>query len=69
MRSHHVGLKASPMQLLLVVREALQRLEHADLVLSTQSDGSPQWKLTRLGEHALIAGTTAQLLGKPAASA
>ena len=69
MRSRRVGLKASPMQLLAVVREALQRLEHADLVWSTQSDGPSLWKLTRLGEQALSGGTAAQHLGPPAVSA
>jgi hypothetical protein len=69
MRSHRVGLKASPMQLLAVVREALQRLEHADLVWSMQSDGPSLWKLTRLGEQALSGGTAAQHLGPLGASA
>ena len=68
MRSHRVGLKASPMQLLIVVREALQRLEHADLVWSQQGEHG-LWKLTRLGEQALSGGTAAQHLGPLGASA
>ena len=68
MRSHRAGLKASPMQLLAVVREALQRLEHADLVWSRQSDGPSLWKLTRLGEQAISGGTAAQHLRPPAAA-
>ena len=67
MRSHRVGLKASPMQLLIVVREALQRLEHADLVWSQQGEHG-LWKLTRLGEQSLSAGTAAQYLSPPAPS-
>jgi hypothetical protein len=57
------------MQLLVVVREALQRLEHADLVWSTQSDGSSRWKLTRLGEQALAEGTAEQYLKPPGSQA
>jgi len=68
MRSHRVGLKASPMQLLAVVREALQRLEHADLVWAgrDQSGGPSLWKLTRLGDQALAEGTASQYLKPPA---
>jgi hypothetical protein len=47
------------MQLLFVVREALQRLEHADLAWLQQGEPS-LWKLTRLGEQALSAGSAAQ---------
>ncbi|MFL5822179.1 MAG: hypothetical protein ACJ764_01925 [Solirubrobacteraceae bacterium] len=55
--------------LLLPVREALQRLEHANLVLqmASGSDEGTRWRITTEGEQRLANGDVAQALGvKPA---
>lgn len=51
--------------LLLPVKEALQRLEHANLIMQMASgvDQSTKWRITTTGEQALTDGTSAQRLG------
>jgi hypothetical protein len=51
--------------LLLPVREALQRLEHANLVIQLASgvDQATFWRITTEGEAALVDGDTPQKLG------
>jgi hypothetical protein len=55
--------------LLLPVREALQRLEHANLVMQMAPgvDRATHWRITSTGEQALSAGDAAQRLGATAA--
>jgi hypothetical protein len=55
--------------LLLPVREALQRLEHANLVLQAADgvDNSTRWRITSTGEQALADGDVEQRLSAPAA--
>jgi hypothetical protein len=55
--------------LLLPVREALQRLEHANLVIQMASgvDHATHWRITSAGEESLAAGDVAQRLGIGAA--
>jgi hypothetical protein len=51
--------------LLIPVREALQRLEHANLILqmaSSNVDSSTNWRITKAGEEALAAGDAAAKL-------
>ena len=46
------------------VREALQRLEHANLVLqSASAETGSSWRITREGEQAAAAGSIADKLG------
>ena len=46
------------------VREALQRLEHANLVLqSASAEMGSSWRITREGEQAAAAGSIADKLG------
>jgi hypothetical protein len=51
--------------LLIPVREGLQRLEHADLVLqmaSSNVDAATNWRITKAGEEAVAAGDAAARL-------
>jgi hypothetical protein len=51
--------------LLIPVREGLQRLEHANLVMQMASrsvDSSTRWRITKTGEEALAAGDAAAML-------
>lgn len=48
--------KFNPLQLMGPVLEALQRLEHKELVTSSTYDRSTIWRSTRLGETALTEG-------------
>jgi hypothetical protein len=57
--------KFNPGQLLLQVREGLQRLEHANLVISPSLDRTSLWRLTGLGETALANGTASTHLAEP----
>jgi hypothetical protein len=54
--------------LLLPVKEALQRLEHANLIMQMASgvDQSTKWRITTTGEQALSDGSVAEKLGKAA---
>ena len=45
------------------VREALQRLEHANLVLQVPETGTSSWRITTEGEQAVGAGNIADKLG------
>jgi hypothetical protein len=51
--------------LLLPVREALQRLEHANLVIQMASgvDQATHWRITSTGEELLARGDVAERLG------
>jgi hypothetical protein len=51
--------------LLIPIREALQRLEHADLVMQMASgvDQATHWRITSTGQECLAAGDVAQRLG------
>jgi hypothetical protein len=51
--------------LLLPVKEALQRLEHANLIMQMASgvDQSTKWRITTTGEETLADGTAAAKLG------
>jgi len=55
----------NPGVLLLPVREALQRLEHANLTLQMASsvDNATRWRITSTGEQALADGDVSQRLG------
>ena len=47
------------------IREGLQRLEHANLVMqmaSSNVDASTHWRITKTGEEALAAGDAAAKL-------
>jgi hypothetical protein len=55
-RDYPGARKFNPLQLLGPVREALQRLEHRELVTSSTYDRSSIWRITRLGETALAEG-------------
>ncbi|HEX3824049.1 MAG TPA: hypothetical protein VHV79_06265 [Mycobacteriales bacterium] len=54
--------------LLLPVKEALQRLEHANLIMQMANgiDQSTKWRITTTGEQALSDGSVAAKLGQPA---
>ena len=55
-------------ELLNPVREGLQALEHAELILRRPlGDGNFEWQVTRLGESALADGSVSQHLVRPAA--
>jgi hypothetical protein len=49
--------KYNPLQLLLPVREAPQRLEHASLVTCSGRDRATVWRITELGETSLTDGS------------
>ncbi len=53
----------NPGQLLMPVREGLQRLEHANLLSSAPYERMTVWRITRLGETALAEGKARQYLG------
>jgi hypothetical protein len=49
-----------PLRLMTRVNEALERLEHAELVASISHQRSPVWRITPLGETTLAEGTIEQ---------
>lgn len=59
------SLKVNTGLLLLPLKEAVQRLEHANLVMQMASgvDQSTKWRITTAGEEALRDGTAAEQLG------
>ena len=59
------SLNVNTFGLRLPVREALQRLEHANLVMQMASgvDQSMRWRITTAGEQALSEGSAAAKLG------
>jgi hypothetical protein len=66
MSAYPSSFKVNPGPLLIPIREALQRLAHADLVLQTASssvDGSTNWRVTPTGKEAVEAGDVAARLG------
>jgi hypothetical protein len=59
------SMRVNPGVLLIPIREGLQRLEHADLVMqmaSSNVDASSRWRITKAGEEALAAGDAAAKL-------
>jgi hypothetical protein len=59
------SMRVNPGVLLIPIREGLQRLEHADLVMemaSSNVDASSRWRITKTGEEALVAGDAAAKL-------
>jgi hypothetical protein len=59
------SMRINPGVLLIPIREGLQRLEHANLVMqmaSSNVDASTRWRITKAGEEALAAGDTAAKL-------
>lgn len=54
--------KFNPGQLMIPVRDALQRLEHANLVSSTPYERQSVWRITTLGETALAENATERYL-------
>lgn len=59
------SMRVNPGVLLIPVREGLQRLEHANLVMqmaSSNVDASSRWRITKTGEEALAAGDAAAKL-------
>lgn len=59
------SMRVNPGVLLIPIREGLQRLEHANLVMqmaSSNGDASTRWRITKAGEEALAAGDTAAKL-------
>jgi hypothetical protein len=59
------SMRVNPGVLLIPVREGLQRLEHANLVMqmaSSNVDSSTRWRITKAGEEALAAGDAAAKL-------
>jgi hypothetical protein len=58
-------MSVNPGVLLLPAKEALQRLEHANLVteLSSNIDKASRWRITTTGEQTLAANDVAQKLG------
>jgi hypothetical protein len=53
------SMRVNPGMLLIPIREGLQRLEHANLVMqmaSSNVDSSSRWRITKTGEEALAAG-------------
>jgi hypothetical protein len=56
------SMRVNPGVLLIPVREGLQRLEHANLVMqmaSSNVDSSTRWRITKAGEEALATGDAA----------
>lgn len=64
MSGYRVPMSVNTGVLLLPVKEALQRLEHANLVMQMASgvDQSTKWRITTTGEKALTDQTVAQQL-------
>jgi hypothetical protein len=59
------SMRVNPGVLLIPIREGLQRLEHANLVMqmaSSNVDSSTRWRITKTGEEALAAGDAAAKL-------
>jgi hypothetical protein len=59
------SMRVNPGVLLIPIREGLQRLEHANLVMqmaSSNVDSSTRWRITKTGEEALAAGDAAAQL-------
>lgn len=59
------SMRINPGVLLISVREGLQRLEHANLVMqmaSSNVDSSTRWRITKTGEETLAAGDVAAKL-------
>jgi hypothetical protein len=59
------SMRVNPGVLLIPIREGLQRLEHANLVMemaSSNVDASSRWRITKTGEEALAAGDAAAKL-------
>jgi hypothetical protein len=59
------SMRVNPGVLLIPIREGLQRLEHANLVMqmaSSNVDASTHWRITKAGEEALAAGDAAAKL-------
>jgi hypothetical protein len=59
------SMRVNPGVLLIPIREGLQRLEHANLVMqmaSSNVDASTHWRITKTGEEALAAGDAAAKL-------
>jgi hypothetical protein len=53
------SMRVNPGVLLIPIREGLQRLEHANLVMqmaSSNVDSSTRWRITKAGEEALASG-------------
>lgn len=61
----HISMMVNTGMLLLPIKEALQRLEHANLIMQMASgvDQSSKWRITTAGEQALADNNAAQLLG------
>ena len=57
MEAYPGASKFNPGQLLIPVREALQSLEHAELVYSSGLERTSVWRLTRAGEDRLASTT------------
>jgi hypothetical protein len=53
-----------PLLLMTRVNEALEKLEHAELVSSISHQRSPVWRITRLGVSTLAEGTIEQHVRK-----
>jgi hypothetical protein len=59
------SMRVNPGVLLIPIKEGLQRLEHANLVMqmaSSNVDSSSRWRITKAGEEALAAGDAAAKL-------
>jgi hypothetical protein len=59
------SMRVNPGVLLIPIREGLQRLEHANLIMqmaSSNVDASTHWRITKTGEEALAAGDAAAKL-------
>jgi hypothetical protein len=59
------SMRVNPGVLLIPIREGLQRLEHANLVMqmaSSNVDASTHWRITKAGEEAMAAGDAAAKL-------
>jgi hypothetical protein len=59
------SMRVNPGVLLIPIKEGLQRLEHANLVMqmaSSNVDASSRWRITKTGEEALAAGDAAAKL-------
>jgi hypothetical protein len=59
------SMRVNPGVLLIPIKEGLQRLEHANLVMqmaSSSVDASTRWRITKAGEEALAAGDAAAKL-------
>ncbi len=56
------GKGSKALDLLVVVREALETLERVGLVAPVSIQRSPNWSITSLGKTALVDGTVAQRL-------